>query len=268
MWAVADLHVSHAENRPLLDRMVSRTDDDWLVVAGDVAETVDDIALVLHTLADRFATVVWVPGNHELWTTRADRTSLRGQARYEMLVRLCRRLGVLTPEDPFPVWRGADGPVTVAPLFTLYDYSWLAPGTADAAASLAYAHGTGVVCTDEALLHPDPHPDRAAWCRERVAVSEARLAAVSGPTLLVSHWPLVREPTQRLRHPEFAQWCGTEATRGWPRRFGAVACVHGHLHIPRDTVVDGITHHEVSIGYPREWQRFGLRPDLLRPVLH
>ena len=77
LWAVSDLHVSHAENRPLLDRMVPRTDDDWLLVVGDVAETVDDIALVLHTLADRFRTVVWVPGNHELWTTRADRTSLR-----------------------------------------------------------------------------------------------------------------------------------------------------------------------------------------------
>lgn len=242
-------------------------DEDWLLVAGDVAETVDDIAWVLHTLHERFATVVWVPGNHELWTTKADRTSLRGVARYEMLVRLCRRLGVLTPEDPFPVWRGPGGPVTLAPLFTLYDYTWLAPGTATAAASLAAAHATGVVCTDEFLLHPDPHPDRAAWCRERLALSEARLAEVSGPTVLVSHWPLVREPTHRLRHPEFAQWCGAAGTQDWPVRFSAVACVHGHLHIPRDTEVDGVRHLEVSVGYPREWQRFGLREPLLRRVL-
>lgn len=31
-----------------------------------------------------------------------------------------RALGVITPEDPFPVF----GEVTVCPLFTLYDYSF------------------------------------------------------------------------------------------------------------------------------------------------
>ena len=58
--------------------------------------------------------LVWVPGNHELWTVpRA--TGRRGVARYEELVALCRRRGVLTPEDPFPVWAGEGGPPARSP---------------------------------------------------------------------------------------------------------------------------------------------------------
>jgi hypothetical protein len=51
----------------------------------------------------------------------------------------------------------------------------------------------------------------------------ARLAAVEEPTVLVNHYPLVRDPTRALRYPEFAQWCGTERTADWHQRFRAVA---------------------------------------------
>ena len=36
---------------------------------------------------------------------------------------------------------------------------------------------------------------------------------------------------------------------------GAAAVVYGHLHIPRTTWHDGVRFEEVSVGYPREWQR-------------
>jgi hypothetical protein len=55
-----------------------------------------------------------------------------------------------------------------------------------------------------------------------------------------------------LRHPEFAQWCGTVRTADWHRRFRAAAVVYGHLHIPRTTWHDGVRFEEVSLGYPRE----------------
>jgi hypothetical protein len=59
-------------------------------------------------------------------------------------------------------------------------------------------------------------------------------------TVLVSHWPLVRQPTDTLRYPEFAQWCGTARTADWHARFRAEVAVYGHLHIPRTTHYDGI----------------------------
>jgi predicted phosphodiesterase len=270
LYAVSDLHVAYAENRRIVDTLQPRSDQDWLIVAGDVGELFDEVTATLRLLSRRFATVIWTPGNHELWTHPQDPVGLRGEHRYRALVQVCRELGVLTPEDDFAVWRGDGGPVTIAPLFLLYDYSFRAPGTRTKEESLRYAHDTGVVCTDEMLLHPDPYASREEWCWARVAETERRLQAVdpSQRTVLVSHWPLVRRPTDVLRFPEFAQWCGTDRTADWHLRFRAAVAVYGHLHIPRTTQYDGVRFQEVSLGYPREWQpRRGDNPEPMSAVL-
>ncbi|WP_431948131.1 metallophosphoesterase family protein [Micromonospora marina] len=270
LLAISDLHVVHAENKAVVERLRPERDGDWLVVAGDVGEFVGDIEWALGLLSRRFAKVIWAPGNHELWTPREDPIQLRGDARYQHLVQLCRGLGVITPEDPYPVWdpRG-DDPVLIAPLFLLYDYTFRPPGTYTKEQALARAHEAGVVCTDEILLHPDPYPTRDAWCRARLALTERRLTAERNglPTVLVNHFPLVREPTRILRYPEFAQWCGTEATADWHVRFDARVAVYGHLHIPRTTWYDGVRFEEVSVGYPREWRRRSTPPGRLRRIL-
>ncbi len=269
LLAVSDLHVIHPRNREIVAALRPGHPDDWLIVAGDVGEKVADVEWALGLLADRFGTVVWTPGNHELWSPPADPVTLRGEARYRHLVTICRRLGVLTPEDPYPVWRGPGGPAVVAPLFLLYDYTFRPAGTSTKREALAAAHEAGVVCSDEYLLHPDPYPSRDAWCRARVAWTEERLADLPPdlPTVLVSHFPLVRDPTRILRYPVFAQWCGTQDTADWHRRFRAKAAVYGHLHIPRTIEVDGVPFVEVSLGYPREWQARPRRPDLPRVIL-
>ncbi|MEV0425894.1 metallophosphoesterase [Micromonospora sp. NPDC050495] len=269
LLAVSDLHVAYQENRDVVAGLRPETDDDCLIVAGDVGELFADIEWALTLLSSRFATVVWAPGNHELWTPRKDPVQLRGEARYRELVRLCRELGIRTPEDDYLVWTGAGGPVALVPLFLLYDYSFRAPGTTTKAESLERAYAAGVVCTDEMLLHPDPYPSREAWCWARVAETGRRLAALDPavPTVLINHYPLVREPTRILRYPEFAQWCGTELTADWHLRHRAAAVVYGHLHIPRTTVHDGVRFEEVSLGYPREWRRRATPPRPVRRVL-
>lgn len=272
LLAVSDLHVVYKENRSLVEQLRPRSDDDWLIVAGDVAEKYADIEWALGLLADRFAKVVWAPGNHELWTHPKDPVDLRGEKRFLHLVELCRSLGIATPEDPYPVWRGEGGPVAVAPLFVLYDYSFRVPGAHSKEESLRRAYEAGVVCADEHFLHPDPYPGRDDWCRARVEYTEGRLAAVDPAhrTVLINHWPLLRHPTEILRYPDFAQWCGTELTADWHRRFRAAAVVYGHLHIPRVTWHDGVRFEEVSVGYPREWRprppREPLRQILPRPA--
>lgn len=259
LWAVSDLHAAFTDNRELLERMRPETDEDWLIVAGDCGEMSKDVEWVLTRLSGRYAKVIWTPGNHELWTPREDPLQLRGVARYEHFVALCRGLGVVTPEDPYPVWNGPGGPVTVAPLFLLYDYTFLAPGVTTKQKSLELAYEAGVVCSDEFMLHPDPYPSRDAWCRDRVRETEARLAALDPdvPLVLVNHYPLVRQPMDILRYPEFAQWCGTARTADWHTRFPVHTMVYGHLHIPRTTWYDGVRFEEVSVGYPREWRRPG-----------
>ena len=137
--------------------------------------------------------MIWVPGNHELLSQRSDPPELRGERRYRHLVELCRKLGVITPEDPYPIWDGPGGPARVVPLFLLYDYSFGSNVGATREEALRRAHEAGVVCVDEFLLDPDPYPSRQAWCEARVRETESRLAEVEPalPTVLVNHFPLL-----------------------------------------------------------------------------
>ncbi len=266
LLAVSDLHVTHRQNREFLVGLWPDCHEDWLIVAGDVAERIADVEWALRLLAGRFERVIWAPGNHELWTTKRDPVELRGEKRYLALVERCRALGVITPEDPYPVWTGPDGPVTVVPLFLLYDYSFRPDGATSKAEALTIAYESGVVCTDELLLHPDPYPSRDAWCEARVTETEQRLSRLDprARVVLVNHYPLIRDPTRVLRYPQFAQWCGTDRTADWHRRFNAAAVVYGHLHIRRTTWHDGVPFMEVSLGYPGEQRGIGQYTALCR----
>jgi 3',5'-cyclic AMP phosphodiesterase CpdA len=269
LLAVSDLHVGSEENRGLVEAMRPESDGDWLIVAGDVGALMEEIEWGLRTLSERFEKVFWMPGNHDLWTHPQDTVTLRGEERYRHVVDLCRDLGVVTPEDPYPTWEGEGGPATVVSMFLLYDYTFRTDGARNKAEAIAIARQAGVMCMDERLLHPDPHPSLDAWCHARVEETEARLAALDPavPTVLAGHFPLVRDPTLVLRLPEFAIWCGTERTADWHTRFNAVAAVYGHLHIPRTTWYDGVRFEEVSVGYPREWRRRSREPGQLRQIL-
>ena len=269
LLAVSDLHVTHPENRRIVEQLRAHNEADWLIVCGDVSEGIADFEWTMDLLRQRFAKVVWAPGNHDLWTTPDEHAELRGVRRYRHLVEICRRLGVLTPEDPYALWQGEGGPLTLAPLFLLYDYSFGRNIAATKEQSLALAHRAGVVCSDEFLLHPDPYASRDAWCHARVAHTEKRLegCGADGPIVMVNHFPLIDAPTKVLRHPEFAQWCGTTLTADWHRRFRTAAVVYGHLHIPRTTWHDGVRFEEVSLGYPREWHRRNPDRAILRQIM-
>jgi len=269
LLAISDLHIGYPENRAYADALSPGDPGDWLIVAGDVGEMAAAITSTLAELRSRFAKVIWAPGNHELWSHPSDPLTLRGEQRYQYLVAACRELDVLTPEDEYPIWHGGGGPVVIAPLFLLYDYTFLPPGTDTAEAALELAYQTGIVCTDEQLLHPDPFPSRAAWCHARLAYSRGRLDAIDPelPTVLINHWPLTRQPTEILRYPQFAQWCGTTHTGDWHVRYRSSAVVYGHLHIPRSTVEDGVRFEEVSLGYPREWRPRSRRLSWPRQIL-
>ncbi|MCC7176844.1 MAG: metallophosphoesterase [Acidobacteria bacterium] len=255
LWAIADLHVGFRENREGLEALGSYPDD-WLVLAGDAGDTPAQLDLALRALTPRFQQVIWVPGNHDLWTPRDLAAERRGVGHYERLVTLCRRHGVLTPEDPYPVWPG-DGPLrAIVPLFLLYDYSFAPDGMAPDAA-VRWAREANLRSADEDLLGPAPHASRAAWCHARVVEARARLEALPPDARLVlaNHFPLRRDLAVLPRIPRFSIWCGTRLTEDWHQRFNVEAVVYGHLHMRSTRTLDGVRFDEVSLGYPRQWSQ-------------
>ncbi|MEL6547252.1 MAG: metallophosphoesterase [Myxococcota bacterium] len=257
LLALSDLHLNHRGNREALESLTPRPDD-WLLVPGDVAEKPEDVAWAWDILVPRFAQVLWVPGNHELWSTREsdDAPALRGKQKYDALVTLCRSHGVLTPEDPYPVFHGESGPVAIALLFLLYDYSFR-PDDVPYEDVIQWAAEDGVRCSDESMLAYEPYESRRAWSEARVAATLPRLEAAARDyeTVLVNHWPLRRDTIWIPRIPRFTPWCGTRASEDWHLRFRARAVVSGHLHVRSRRWIDNVRFEEVSLGYPKHWKR-------------
>lgn len=267
LYGLSDLHVGYKINREAVTAM-GHHPDDWLLLVGDVGETLGHMRFTLEALCERFAQVVWVPGNHELWTHPRCESKLRGRARYTRLIDLCRARGVLTPEDPYVRFPG-DG-TWIVPLFLGIDYSFGPPGLSPEQMR-AWAAETGIASTDERFWRPDPYESLSAWCHARVLETQQRLQdeiPVGEPTVLMAHWPL-RSDLIRLpeRIERFSPWCGTRLTRDWHTLYNAKVVVTGHLHMRATDWVDGVRFEEVAVGYPRHWHTERGLDHYLREIL-
>ncbi len=255
VYAISDLHLANKVNCKALEALPPHPDD-WLILGGDVGEFGEHLKFALFLLTRRFKKVIWVPGNHDLWTIPGYPNRLRGEAKYRHLVSICRDYGVLTPEDPYPVWSGEGGDHIVVPMFLLYDYTFK-PNDVNNDQAVSWAAESGVLCTDEELLYPDPFESRAAWCQRRLRYTRARLDKIQPgvPLVLVNHFPLKYEMAKIERYPAFSLWCGTAETEDWHIRYPVCAVVYGHMHMRRTRIRDGVRFEEVSFGYPRDWDK-------------
>jgi predicted phosphodiesterase len=267
LYAISDLHLGYEANRRALSGITSHPAD-WLILAGDVGETAAHLELAFRELKPRFAKLVWVPGNHELWTLPSSDEKARGRFKYDELIELCRFYEVLTPEDPYPIVTIGEREVRIAPLFILYDYSFR-PLHIPIERAIDWAREEEIECADEVLLHPDPYADLAEWCHARCEITEQRLKTYRNdlPTVLINHFPLREDLAKLPRIPRFSVWCGTRRTEDWHLRFNAAVVVSGHLHIRSTSHRDGVRFEEVSLGYPRQWSGLITPDQCVREIL-
>ncbi|KAF2679839.1 metallophosphoesteras-like protein [Lentithecium fluviatile CBS 122367] len=275
LWAISDIHLSFKANRDAFEELQPRPND-GLILCGDVGESAEHLRLAFAQATACFRQVFWTVGNHELYTLPTQKEQgARGEDKYMECVEIAREFGIPTPEDEYTLWDGEGGPVLIAPIFTLYDYSFR-PSHVKLEDALEWAREENIEATDEHLLHPDPYSSRIEWCHALLERTEEKLAAAvvahpGVPLVLVGHWPLREDLVKLPRVPRFCLWCGTKKTEDWHRRFNAKVVVSGHLHIRRTDWRDDTRFEEVSLGYPRQWQECQDRGmdvnDLLREIL-
>ncbi|KAA3656933.1 MAG: metallophosphoesterase [Chloroflexi bacterium] len=267
LYAISDLHLNHKTNWQTLLNL-PQYPEDWLIIAGDVADTIVQFAQAMVVLSERFAKVFWTPGNHDLWTLPTDKLSKQGVHKYNQLIAICRKCGVLTPEDDFVQWAGEGQAYWIAPTFTLYDYSFR-PDTVSFANALTWARETNVECTDEIVLHSYPFASKAEWCAARCQYTENRLQAIKGdvPIILINHFPLRYDLVNLRMIPRFSLWCGTKLTELWHSQFQLDTVIYGHLHIRGTYQRDQTQFMEVSQGYPQNWDTKRGTAAYLRQIL-
>jgi len=269
LYAISDLHLANRVNAQALEALPPHPGD-WLILAGDIGELDEHLKFALFILTRRFKQVVWVPGNHDLWSLPAHPSRLRGEARYMQHVSICRDYGVLTPEDPYASWydEHENRDYLIVPLFLLYDYSFR-PDHIPLEKAVDWAAESGVVCTDEDLLHSYPYESPVDWCAQRCQYTEDRLKNVPPdvPLIFVNHFPMRESMAFLPRFPRFSLWCGTRKTENWHTRYPVSIVVYGHMHMRGTQYHDGVRFEEVSFGYPRDWNQARSMEYYLRQIL-
>lgn len=252
LWAISDLHIGVEKNRQALGELPAFPGD-WLVLAGDICERIEDLEWVFDQCKKKFSKVIWVPGNHELWLVTKAEQQLDSPTKYAALVALARKYGVVTPEDSWLTF-----PPTghlIVPLFLMYDYSFR-PASISRDKVIDWAMDENCVCTDEVAIKPNPFPRVDEWSEQLCARARLRFEQELPPdtrTILINHFPLREDLVYIPRVPRFSPWCGTKQTEDWHNRYHADVVVSGHLHVRGTQTRDQTRFEEVSLGYARQW---------------
>ncbi|GAB4195565.1 MAG: metallophosphoesterase [Wenzhouxiangellaceae bacterium] len=116
IFAISDLHIDYEANEEWVNQL-SRDDyqEDVLILAGDLTDRLTLLGRAFEKLRSCFKTVLYVPGNHELWVLRSGEKS--SFEKFERISDLAWNTGITMSPMQF-------GKITIVPLFSWYDYSF------------------------------------------------------------------------------------------------------------------------------------------------
>jgi 3',5'-cyclic AMP phosphodiesterase CpdA len=261
----SDLHVEHHPDVvPLVGERVRALRPDVLVVAGDVSSQLGTLEAALTALREAAPRLVFVPGNHDLWT-RAGEPSSRELYEREIPAACARAGADCVGRAPIDI-----GGVVFCGVTGWYDYS-LRNRALDATFTRAdYERGAWgrLRWNDTArVVWPDDDGDELdapAICARQVASLKVQLAeAGTRPTVVVTHHlPFHGLVTSKGEPP----WDFINGFMGSERLGEAIvaagnvrAAVAGHTHFRKRLDVDGrggrFSAETSPVGYPREYAR-------------
>jgi predicted phosphodiesterase len=237
VFALSDIHVDYDANARWV-RDLSSLDyrDDILILAGDVSHKQAELAACLEAFAARFAKVLFVPGNHDLWVLgeAPERTSLQKFADVAVLV-----------EDSGasmqPYWHGA---ALFAPLQGWYDYSFGEPSE-----DLFRMWTDYRACRWPAGFQPDDAAVHFTRLNRQISArGAAKIVTFSHFLPRIDLVPSFVSSRHRVLDPVL----GSTRLEQQLRQLGSTMHVYGHSHINRRVRLDGITYINNAFGYPGE----------------
>lgn len=238
VFAVSDLHVDYAPNREWLKRLpLQEYNDDVLILAGDVSDRLTLLEYAFELLARRFSVVLYVPGNHDLWSAREPVAD--SFEKLERVLATAKHHSVRTG-----VFRYND--TAIVPLLGWYDYSF---GEASDYLKTAWADYRACHWLD----NDDAAMTRFFASRNPVPTS----LDFEGVRNLItfSHFlPRIDLMPDRIpsRHRKIYPVLGSTLLENQLRQWRANIHVYGHSHVNRRITLDGVTYINNAFGYPSE----------------
>lgn len=236
-FALSDIHVDYPENLLWIEAIDNDAyRDDVLILAGDATDDLVLLARVFRELRLKFGSVLFVPGNHELWLREEDvDCSLE---KFSVIKKLCKSLGVETDVTHF-------GEVSIVPLYSWYDFSFGQPGR-----HLLRAWRDFRECR-----WPEFLSGAEAISNHFLAMNSDRLMVTNDKVISFSHFvPRIDLMPERIPEKRRIVYpvLGSESLGKQVAQLNPDIHIYGHSHVNRDIVVDDICYINNAFAYPSE----------------
>lgn len=237
IFAVSDLHIDYAGNKHWvadLSKMDYR--DDVLILAGDISDSIRLVEWCLSTLVARFAAVLYVPGNHEMWVHRDERPGT-SMEKFQQVLMTADECGV--PMRAFHRNR-----LSIVPLLGWYDYSFGEPTEELLERWMDY----------RACRWPDDFSMRRV-AEHFLQFNDAVLDVSNDTVISFSHFlpridlmPKYVPGETRMLYPVL----GSTGLEAHLRQLRPTIHVYGHSHVNRSLTLDNVLYVNNAFGYPHE----------------
>lgn len=237
VFAISDIHVDYDANMRWVHGLSSADyRDDVLILAGDVTHRPQLLAECIGAFARRFAQVLFVPGNHDLWVL-GESPEKHSLHKFREVADIARDCGASMA--PYVRER-----TSIVPLLGWYDYSFGEPADelmqmwADfRACRWPSDEGPAEIAEMFARMNADPQGGEPL----RTITFSHFLPRID---LIPSYVP--------LKHRVLDPVLGSARIDEQLRRFAPEVHVYGHSHINRSVRIDGVRYVNNAFGYPQE----------------
>jgi predicted phosphodiesterase len=237
VFALSDIHIDYDENAKWIANLsIAEYQDDALILAGDVTDTLRLLDWCLSALAKRFKKVLFVPGNHDLWVIREDREKNSLQKFDDV------RAVVESSGASMQAFR--ERGVEIIPLLAWYDYSFGEPSEELRSIWMDYR-----ACRwPSGYTEEDVAAHFAAFNDKQVSMAPDTVITYSHFLPRIDLMPEFIPSAHKLLYPVL----GSRRLELQLRRLNSSIHVYGHSHVNRHVKIDGVSYINNAFGYPSE----------------
>ena len=236
IFALSDIHVDYDANaRWIAALSTAEYQDDVLILAGDVTDTLPKLDWCLNTLANRFKKVLFVPGNHDLWVIR-DEPHMNSFQKFDEVAAVVKSSGA-------SMQTFTERGVSIVPILTWYDYSFGEPSDELRAVWMDY----------RACRWPSDYSEKDITAH--FSALNDPFTPNGGKVITYSHFlprldlmPAYIPCVSRQLYPVL----GSTRLDRELRALKSSIHVYGHSHVNRRVTIDGVTYINNAFGYPSE----------------
>jgi predicted phosphodiesterase len=238
VFALSDIHIDYEANaRWVADLSTSDYQDDVLILAGDVSDSLKQLDWCLRTLTSRFCKVLFVPGNHDLWVIRSG-SSDSSLEKFEQVCAVAEQSGA-----SMQVF--AHQGLFIVPLLGWYDYSFGQPSDELRRMWMDYR-----ACRWPAGWEAGDITSHFLGLNRPLAPTAERSMTISFSHFLprIDVMPRFIPVEKRSLYPVL----GTSRLDAQLRELGSQIHVYGHSHVNRRVVIDDTVYINNAFAYPHE----------------